>query len=259
MRILMSVLLVALILTTAGCCRTQQGALIGGAAGAGTGGGWAAASGSTTLTGPQGALVGAAAGGVVGALVGDQLEHKSRKDLAAENENLKMQIEAKNEMLDKANRERDDLRAQLEKYKSGKTRSLDSPAEGVSVEDGPDGMVYTILERILFNPGSAEITEQGQETLKKVAEAIKKDHPNKSLNIEGHTDNVPITYSPWKSNWELGSARAMAILHFLESKKYVKGAQLSATTFGQFQPREPNDSPENRAYNRRAAIVVKPR
>jgi chemotaxis protein MotB len=74
--------------------------------------------------------------------------------------------------------------------------------------------------------------------------------------IEGHTDDQPIARSGWKSNWELGSARALAILHFMARMNFDP-SKLSAATYGQYRELAANDSPAQRALNRRAVITVK--
>jgi chemotaxis protein MotB len=138
------------------------------------------------------------------------------------------------------------------------TRGLDSSIEGVEKSETSEGVVYTILESVLYTPGSATLSKKGEETLAQVVKEIEEQYPGRALNIQGHTDNQPIRRSSWKSNWELGSARALAALHYLTQKHGVKGEMISATTFGEFQPRESNTTPENMAYNRRAVVVVKP-
>ena len=80
-----------------------------------------------------------------------------------------------------------------------------------------------------------------------------------NVGIEGHTDNVPIKYSGWKSNWELSSARAMSVLHYLIDDHGINPPRLSATGYGEYHPVETNDTAEGRQKNRRVEIVILPK
>jgi len=120
------------------------------------------------------------------------------------------------------------------------------------------GLVVTFQDKIFFNSGQAEITEAGQETLGKVARVLNKDVPGSHVAIEGHTDNEPIKYSGWKSNWELSSARALAVLHDLIDGAEVAPERLSAVGYGEFAPVTDNSTVEGRRKNRRVEIVILP-
>ena len=119
------------------------------------------------------------------------------------------------------------------------------------------GLVIVLSDDVLFDSGKAKIKEDAEPVLDKVAATIKRKVPNKNIGISGHTDNVPITYSKWKSNWELSTARATNVLHYLESKG-VSAGELSATGYGEHRPVASNDTPEGRAKNRRVEIVILP-
>lgn len=119
-----------------------------------------------------------------------------------------------------------------------------------------DTVEYTMVGDVFFEPGSAEITPEGQEKLRQVAASIRMDYPDNEIVIEGHTDDQPIEKSGWKSNWELGSARALAILHFMAESGF-QPENLSAATYGQYRGRVENVTEEDRAKNRRAVITVK--
>ena len=83
------------------------------------------------------------------------------------------------------------------------------------------------------------------------------DIPERDFQIAGHTDNVPISTQRFPSNWELGSARAIAVLRLLTSGG-VDAERLSATSYAQYRPAADNDTPAGRARNRRIEIVVVP-
>lgn len=120
------------------------------------------------------------------------------------------------------------------------------------------GLVITFLSEVFFDSGKDAIKEDGKSSLQKVAEVLNKDVPNSSVAIEGHTDNEPIKYSGWKSNWELSSARALAVLHYLTDECKVAPGRLSANGYGEYRLVVPNSSPENMQKNRRVEIVILP-
>lgn len=128
----------------------------------------------------------------------------------------------------------------------------------VQLDETSRGLQLTIVDQLLFTPGSADLSKSGAELMASVAEIIRKNYPDRELLIEGHTDNVPIKHSGWRSNWELGSARALAVLHELVDKHSFDPMALSASSFGEFRPTATNATPEGRAANRRSVIVIVP-
>jgi chemotaxis protein MotB len=81
---------------------------------------------------------------------------------------------------------------------------------------------------------------------------------DRDIGIEGHTDNEPIKHSGWKSNWELSTARATSVLHFLEEGG-VNPRQMVASGYGEYRPMVSNDDPSSRQKNRRVEIVILPK
>ena len=119
------------------------------------------------------------------------------------------------------------------------------------------GVVITLTSDILFDSGKADIKPEAYPILDKVAYILKDKISDRNVGIEGHTDNQPIKYSGWKSNWELSLARAVNVLHYLE-KKGVPPQRLTAIGYGEYRPIADNDSPEGRRRNRRVEIVILP-
>ncbi len=78
-----------------------------------------------------------------------------------------------------------------------------------------------------------------------------------SLSSRRHTDDQPIRYSGFPSNWELSTARALAVVNLL-TKSGMRPETLSAAGYGQFDPVQPNDGSENKAKNRRTEITLQP-
>jgi len=125
----------------------------------------------------------------------------------------------------------------------------------LSMRDG--ALVIVLSDKILFDSGKADIKSSAYPVLDKIAAAIKRDASGKNIGVAGHTDNVPITYSGWKSNWELSTARATNVLHYLEDKG-MSPERLSATGYGEHRPVASNATAAGRAKNRRVEIMILP-
>jgi chemotaxis protein MotB len=124
---------------------------------------------------------------------------------------------------------------------------------------GGRGLVITMANDILFDSGKAKLKSKSHAVLKKVAAVIKEKLPESNIGVEGHTDNVPIKYSGWKSNWELSTARATSVLHYLIDECGMRPEKLSAIGYGEFKPIASNDTKEGRGRNRRVEIIILPR
>ena len=85
-----------------------------------------------------------------------------------------------------------------------------------------------------------------------------KENPDVMGIIEGHTDNQPIKYSGWKSNWELSAHRALSVLHHLKDTG-IAPERLSAIGYGEYRPVASNQSTQGQQLNRRVEIVILPR
>jgi chemotaxis protein MotB len=120
------------------------------------------------------------------------------------------------------------------------------------------GLVVTFLDEIFFDSGKAEIKPDGGETLGKLAEILKGTVPDSPVAVEGHTDNQPIRHSGWKSNWELSSARALAVVHNFIDKNGMPAKRLRSVGFGEHHPVSPNETAEGRRQNRRVEVVILP-
>jgi chemotaxis protein MotB len=125
--------------------------------------------------------------------------------------------------------------------------------EKIKVENEARGVAIRLPDEMVFESGKAEILPKFQESLQKIAKLLK-EIPN-HLQIEGHTDNIPISTSAYPSNWELSTARSVAILRGLIAASIEPG-RLSAAGYGEFKPISANDTPEGRAKNRRVEIIV---
>jgi chemotaxis protein MotB len=115
-------------------------------------------------------------------------------------------------------------------------------------------MTVKMKDKILFSSGSARIGKEGKEALTAVAEVLA-GIEDKVVRVEGHTDNVPLGRGGFATNWELSTARALAVVRLLQDSG-VDPARLAAAGYGEFQPIASNDTPEGRSENRRIEIVL---
>jgi chemotaxis protein MotB len=128
----------------------------------------------------------------------------------------------------------------------------------VKVEMQDKGLVITFVSEVLFDSGKAKLRQDCYSKLDKVAGVLNTTVADLNVGVEGHTDNQPIKRSGWKSNWELSTARALSVLHYL-SDKSVAEPRLAAIGYGEYKPVASNDTKEGRQKNRRVEIVILPK
>jgi len=128
----------------------------------------------------------------------------------------------------------------------------------ILLEQTARGLIITMANDILFDSGKAKLKKVAYPVLDKIAAVLNETVPERDVGVEGHTDTVPIKHSGWKSNWELSSARATNVLHYLISKD-VKPNRLSAIGYGEFRPIDTNDTKAGRGRNRRVEIIILPK
>jgi chemotaxis protein MotB len=163
--------------------------------------------------------------------------------------------------VEKEKREQE-LRAAQDTYGEliDKMRSEISRGE-VTISELQGKLTVNLVEKILFDSGSAEIKNGGKEVLSKVG-TILNDVKDKEIRVEGYSDNLPISprlQSIYPSNWELSSARAISVVQFLRNTLDVPGERLCASGFAEFRPIADNSTPEGRSQNRRIQIILAPR
>ncbi|MCF7824945.1 MAG: OmpA family protein [Candidatus Marinimicrobia bacterium] len=115
-----------------------------------------------------------------------------------------------------------------------------------------------ITNNLLFESGSFQISKQGEQLLQRIATVLKK-YPSRKIIIEGHTDNRPIDpeYAElYRSNWDLSTERALAVLYYFRDKTGLTEANLRIMAAGEFQPNMDNKTEKSREQNRRVEIIV---
>ena len=114
-----------------------------------------------------------------------------------------------------------------------------------------------LSENLLFPSGSAVVNPNGVDALSKLA-AVLNLNADVSVNIEGHTDSIPIR-GRFKDNWDLSTARANAIVRVLVDNYKVDPVRVIASGHSYYDPIESNSTPEGRAKNRRTEIILSPK
>jgi chemotaxis protein MotB len=133
-------------------------------------------------------------------------------------------------------------------------------AQRVKIEEMEGKLKVTFIDKILFDTGSVAIKKKGKELLLGISGSLREDKSHKIL-VEGHTDNVPIGIDLMKkfpTNWELSTARAAAVVRYLQGVGGLEPERLSACGYGQYRPVAGNDTEEGRRQNRRIELILVP-
>lgn len=125
-------------------------------------------------------------------------------------------------------------------------------AQDVMVRRVSNLVTLTFPEQIVFDPGHAVLKPSAQPTLNKVASFIR-ERPSLIVEVQGHTDDRPISNSRYPSNWELSVDRATQVAKALIGLG-VDPTRFSVKGFGEYRSLNPNDSEGNRLKNRRVEI-----
>ena len=143
-----------------------------------------------------------------------------------------------------------EYRGLLERFKT----LIDAGKLKVKIVDGR--MVVELATDILFGSGSANLSREGRLAIAEVARLLTS-IPGRKLQVEGHTDNVPIKTPQYPSNWELAAARALNVLKEMVEAG-MPAERVSAASFGDSKPAFANDTTEHKASNRRIEVVLVP-
>jgi chemotaxis protein MotB len=174
-----------------------------------------------------------------------------RDQLQRASSELKEQVEAKEKELAALKATQTELVEDLKK---------EIAERQVQVERVRDRLRVEMVDEILFDSGEAVIKPVGLEVLRRVGAILKKVQ-GREIEVQGHTDNVPIVGQLAKrfpTNWELSTARATNVARFLQDEAKIDPAILSAAGFSEYRPRAPNDTEEGRRRNRRIEILLGP-
>ena len=128
-------------------------------------------------------------------------------------------------------------------------------AKFADIELSPDRTIRIVLAAdLLFPSGNADLGSVAREKIQKITFLLKK--TPYMITVVGHTDNVPIKSGPFATNWELSVMRATTVARFLIEEMGIPASQLSVTGHSYYKPQVNNDTPANRAKNRRVEIIL---
>lgn len=145
-----------------------------------------------------------------------------------------------------------DAKKEIEQYLKEKKLS-----NQVDVLNEDAGLLLRFKDNVLFDSGSSRLTNKSKDVLNYTSNILNSNSfKDKFISIEGHTDNVPISTAEFPSNWELSVARASNVARYLVERTGIDPKRISASGYSQYHPVKPNDSQENKAYNRRVDIMI---
>jgi chemotaxis protein MotB len=183
-----------------------------------------------------------------------------RRRLLEEAERQRLEAEA--EALAGQNEELAAQAEDLQRYRSeffGRLRDVLGDQDGVRIE----GDRFVFSSEVLFATGSAVLSLEGRQEVAKVAEILRTvaaeipEGLNWVIRVDGHTDNVPLAGSGrYRDNWELSQGRALSVVRYMVEALGIPPNRLAANGFGEFQPVNPEDTPEARAQNRRIELKL---
>jgi len=184
------------------------------------------------------------------------------RDMQQTNDQLLTTIEELNRALEK---EKIARKARLAKIKNTYNQLVGALEKEIqrgelTISNLEGQLSVNLLNNILFDSGKTTIKPAGQKVLKSLGDVLNK-FPDKALQIAGHTDNVQISsrlIERYPSNWELSTARATSVVHFLQDKVGLQGARLIAAGYSEYQPVASNKEATGRAQNRRIQILLVP-
>src|SRR5580658_6661014 len=172
---------------------------------------------------------------------------KNKQDLA----NQQAKLEHLQELMDRQKKAIEEIKKKM----SAALVGFKSSELSVAIKNGK---VYVSLqENLLFPSGSAVVNPKGKEALGKLA-AVLNQNPDITVDIEGHTDSIPI-HAKYVDNWDLSLARSASIVRILTTDYRVDPTRVIASGHSQYDPVQPNSTSEGRALNRRTDIILSPK
>lgn len=130
----------------------------------------------------------------------------------------------------------------------------------IKITQMADRLSVSMIDKILFPSGEANIMPDGVKVLERVGKVLKNTQ-DKIIRVEGHTDNVPIhsrLQNKFPTNWELSTARATNVVRFLQENCGIDAERLYAVGMSEYHPVASNETPTGRSQNRRIEISLLP-
>ncbi|OUW35409.1 MAG: hypothetical protein CBD39_00730 [Flavobacteriaceae bacterium TMED179] len=198
-------------------------------------------------------------------LLKDNSDLKIAENIAKNNSLLKeiaikeSKLQTRSERVNMLEKMIEDQKKSLNQLKESLSNALlNYEGRGLTVEKR-NGKIYISMEnKLLFKSGKWDIESKGKSAILQLSKVLEL-NPNISILIEGHTDNIPYTSrGDLKSNWDLSTKRATAVVQILLENDQILPQNLTAAGRGEFLPIAPNSSVEGRASNRRIEVILSP-
>jgi chemotaxis protein MotB len=196
------------------------------------------------------------------------------ESMSTKTEGLSKEIESKNNSLNILNKEKETLLLKLKQNDEGVSYEFVQLGEAMAkiqeklqlgIDDyrlelqlSDEGIEMTVLTDKLFSSGSSDINAAGKGILFDIGNVLTSVVPENKVEILGHTDNKPIRYSAWNSNWELSTARSLSVLEYFVTERNMKPNRFAVVGCGEYFPVADNATEQGRKKNRRVDIVIKP-
>jgi len=178
------------------------------------------------------------------------------QEQAATIQSLQSEVVRLNQELDQVINNQQSLEQAKSELEDQLHKEVDAGNLSVSMQDR--GLVVTLLSKVLFESGKTDLKESSKTTLDTVAQVLAEKVGEHMVYVAGHTDNEPIAYSEWPSNWELSTARATQVVHYFVDEKGMEPRRLAAVGYGEFHPIADNGSEDGKSQNRRVEVVISP-
>ena len=192
----------------------------------------------------------------------DKMENMS--EAVAEAEGLKKQLSKVEAEIVEVEQELTELQQKMDQLQENKIKEKadalsaalekEIAAEMIEVEAKDESIIIRIRDKGSFSAGSARLTDDFIEILEIIAEELSS--TSGSIIVAGHTDDIPINTARFRSNWALSSARSVAVAHELLLDNRLDKSRFSVQGFADARPLVDNETPENRAKNRRVEIII---
>jgi chemotaxis protein MotB len=183
--------------------------------------------------------------------------HELEKDLATRNNQISVLLGEKEMLFQEKERALAQVKSTYDSLVSELKQEIKQGE--IQITQLKDKLTVNMVDKILFDSGSAVIKKNGEKVLDRVADILK-GVSKQQIKVEGHTDNVPISSrlaEKFPSNWELSTARATTVVRYLQGRG-VNPAVLGAEGYAEFRPVASNDTDEGKSSNRRIEIVLIP-
>lgn len=138
--------------------------------------------------------------------------------------------------------------------KLNQTMAEEIAAKLITVVSEGEQVIIRFPDWVAFRSGSDDITDEFAPLVDQVANVLAQSYGQ--IEVAGHTDDRPISTPRFRSNWELSTARAVSLVHLLLKQTAIESERITVLGYADTRPLMPNDTPQNRAKNRRVEIIV---